>query len=152
MFEYRRLKSIRTRKILNTDDIEGCKPNYYVNRFQRRNPLRTDDIPGAQPPRIPRYTGRRSIKMITSKRNENMPYDSFIAYSTLDNSKINVDKSHVQDTLNANKNDMPDIANNQSSPNKNDYQNSNKSKIVVPARSIKAPFATLDRGRNKVSV
>ena len=60
-----KVKSMRTRKIMETRDIEGWIPNYYINKFQKRNPLKTDDIDGAMPPKIPGYSGKR-------------PYQNFI--------------------------------------------------------------------------
>ena len=85
MLEYRHMQKFKTKNIMSTNDIEGTKPSYYVSKIKRRNPLRTDDIPGAQPPKMPRYTGKRSMKSIGSKGTQNMSYDSFIAFNTMDN-------------------------------------------------------------------
>lgn len=60
MAAYNRLKSFRTRKIMQVNDIEGTSPSNFLFHLRKRNNMRTDDIDGASPPKIPKYSGKRS--------------------------------------------------------------------------------------------
>ena len=63
----KRLRSFRTKKIMDINDIEGSRPNDWAARFSKRNHMRTDDIDGATAPRLPKYTGRRSYASLNKK-------------------------------------------------------------------------------------